>query len=155
MRNLFLAAVSLLVQIGIWFALGSLLVRILKLKEDAVKELIFGYLLYFALFELLAVPMTLAWAPLSLLAGIWGLFLGVLVLLSVIWLSLIHISGYHCTCVNLYAWHEHTVDDSCSGIYFNVREAVSYTHLELFPYRSGGLYHRTHWRKRSWKKHHL
>ncbi len=85
MRNLFLAAVSLLVQIGIWFALGSLLVRILKLKEDAVKELIFGYLLYFALFELLAVPMTLAWAPLSLLAGIWGLFLGVLVLLSVIW----------------------------------------------------------------------
>lgn len=85
MRNLFLAVVSLLVQTGIWFALGSLLVRLLRLEADAAKELIFGYLLYFALFELLAVPMTFAWAPLSLLAGIWSILLGGLVLLSAVW----------------------------------------------------------------------
>lgn len=86
MRELILAALSLVLQTGVCFCMGSLLMRFLKMKADAVQALIFGYLLYFALFELLAVPMTLLLAPLSLLRNVWGCFLAVVVL-AAIWLE--------------------------------------------------------------------
>lgn len=82
MRELFLGIVSVLLQTGAWFALGNLPTRFLKLSKDAAQELVFGYLFYFALFELFAVPMTLAWAPLSVLTKVWTVVLAVLVLCS-------------------------------------------------------------------------
>lgn len=84
MRELFLAFVSVLLQIGAWFALGNLLTRFFKIKEDAAQELVFGYLLYFALFELFTVPMTLTWAPLSVLTKVWVGVLAVLALCSAV-----------------------------------------------------------------------
>ena len=61
MQELILAIVGLILELLVFFCAGSLLTRILKMKAEVTMELVLGYLLYFAVFEILAVPMTLKW----------------------------------------------------------------------------------------------
>lgn len=79
MTNLMLIACGLAVQIFVFFALGSAFLKRIRKKEcSAVLAVISGYLLYFTVFELVALPMVLSLKPLSLLAKVWG----ILVLIS-------------------------------------------------------------------------
>ena len=59
MQELILAIAGLILELLVFFCAGSLLTRILKMKTEVTMELVLGYLLYFAVFEILAVPMTL------------------------------------------------------------------------------------------------
>ena len=65
MQELILAIAGLILELLVFFCAGSLLTRILKMKAEVTMELVLGYLLYFAAFEILAVPMTLKWVKLS------------------------------------------------------------------------------------------
>lgn len=71
MQELILALAGLILELLVFFCAGSLLTRILKIKAEVTMELIIGYLLYFAVFEILAVPMTLKWVKLSTFSHIW------------------------------------------------------------------------------------
>lgn len=79
MRELLTAGVGILIQLTVFFCIGSLLMHKLKMEADTSQALIFGYLLYFAVFEILAVPMTLTWVPLKVLAWVWAVILAVVV----------------------------------------------------------------------------
>ena len=72
MREVILAAVALVLQLAVFYCTGSLLMHVFKGKKDASLELIVGYLAYYAVFEALAVPMTLALVPLSVLPLEWS-----------------------------------------------------------------------------------
>ena len=65
MREACLACIGFVLEFLIFYAAGSLLAKILKIKADISFVFILGYLGYFAVFELLIVPMTLLWVPLT------------------------------------------------------------------------------------------
>ena len=66
------AILGFVLELTIFFCIGSLLMRKMKLKAEASLALVLGYLLYFSVFEFLTVPLTLAWVPLHTLCLIWG-----------------------------------------------------------------------------------
>lgn len=71
MRELILAGVGFCLQLAVFFCIGSLLIRVLKIKAEASKALIFGYILYFAVFEVAVIPATLCWMPLKTFSLLW------------------------------------------------------------------------------------
>lgn len=71
MRELCLACVGLLLESAIFMVCGSLLVKALKIKADLSLTFVLGYLVYFAVFELFFVPMTLMWIPLTQASAVW------------------------------------------------------------------------------------
>lgn len=77
------AILGFVLELTIFFCIGSLLMRKMKLKAEASLALVLGYLLYFSVFEFLTVPLTLAWVPLHTLCLIWGIILAVVVCLSI------------------------------------------------------------------------
>lgn len=86
MTNLMLIACGLTVHIFVFFALGSAFLKILRKKENSsVLAVISGYLLYFTMFELVALPMVLSLKPLSLLAKVWGILILILVGGAAVW----------------------------------------------------------------------
>lgn len=86
MRELILACIGILLQTTVFFCIGSLLMRGLRMKSDASFALILGYLTYFAVFEFLAVPMTLIWAPLKTLSMVWAVILGAVVFAALVFM---------------------------------------------------------------------
>lgn len=86
MANLIIIASALILHIFVFFALGSAFLKLFKNKETtAVLAVISGYLLYFCVFEIIALPMVLSLRPLSLLARVWGVLLGISVAGAVAW----------------------------------------------------------------------
>ena len=75
MREVCLACIGFILEMTIFFAAGRLLSKALKLKEDISLQLILGYLVYFTILEIVVVPMTLLWVPLSYGAVLWVLIL--------------------------------------------------------------------------------
>lgn len=75
MRELVIAAVGFVLQLAVFFCAGSLFMSFLKMKGEAMTAVIAGYLAYFAVFELLAVPMTLLLVPLKMLTAVWAVFM--------------------------------------------------------------------------------
>lgn len=75
MRELCLACIGFVLEFTAFFAVGSLLARIMKMKKDVSLTFILGYLTYFALFELVTVPMTLKWVSLTTAAYVWAGFM--------------------------------------------------------------------------------
>lgn len=80
MQELILAIAGLILELLVFFCAGSLLTRILKMKAEVTMELVLGYLLYFAVFEILAVPMTLKWVKLSTFSYLWMVVMAACVL---------------------------------------------------------------------------
>ena len=80
MQELILAIAGLILELLVFFCAGSLLTRILKMKAEVTMELVLGYLLYFAAFEILAVPMTLKWVKLSTFSYLWMVIMAACVL---------------------------------------------------------------------------
>lgn len=72
MRELCLACAGFALEFIVFYAAGIVLVRILKVKGDCSLTFILGYLVYFAVFELVIVPMTLKWVSLTAAAYIWA-----------------------------------------------------------------------------------
>ncbi len=93
MRELILACIGIALQTTVFFCIGSLLIHGLRIKADASFALVLGYLTYFAVFEFLAVPMTLTWVPLKTLSVVWAAILAVVVLVSFLLLGKQWISG--------------------------------------------------------------
>lgn len=85
MRELVIACMGILIQLTVFFCIGGLLMRVLKMKEDTASALVLGYLCYFTVFEAVAVPMTLLWVRLTVLAIVWAVLLAVIVVCAV-WL---------------------------------------------------------------------
>ena len=85
MREACLACIGFLLEFLIFYAAGSLLAKILKIKADISFVFILGYLGYFAVFELLIVPMTLLWVPFTTAAYVWAVFMAVLVVAAAVW----------------------------------------------------------------------
>lgn len=77
MRELYLAGIGLLLESMIFMAAGSLLTKALKIKADISLRFVLGYLVYFSVFELLFVPMTLLWVSLTRACKIWGVVIGI------------------------------------------------------------------------------
>ena len=71
MRELCLACAGFALEFIVFYAAGIVLARILKIKGDCSLTFILGYLVYFAVFELVIVPMTLKWVSLTAAAYIW------------------------------------------------------------------------------------
>ena len=71
MRELCLACAGFVLEFIVFYAAGIVLARILKIKVDCSLTFILGYLVYFAVFELVIVPMTLKWVSLTAAAYIW------------------------------------------------------------------------------------
>ena len=82
MQELILAIAGLILELLVFFCAGSLLTRILKMKTEVTMELVLGYLLYFAVFEILAVPMTLKWVKLSTFSYLWMVIMACLLYTS-------------------------------------------------------------------------
>lgn len=83
MRMLITAAVSELLQLLIFFSLGSLLMHLFRCKADASLSVAAGYIVYFSLFELVNIPATLMWMPLGTFSRIWAAVLAVLMVLCI------------------------------------------------------------------------
>ena len=75
MREACLASIGFILEMFIFFAAGRLLSKALKLKGGISLQLILGYLVYFAVFEVVTVPMTLLWVSLSRAAALWAVLL--------------------------------------------------------------------------------
>ena len=84
LREACLACIGFVLEFLIFYAAGSLLAKILKIKADISFVFILGYLGYFAVFELLIVPMTLLWVPLTA-AYVGAVFMAVLVVAAAVW----------------------------------------------------------------------
>lgn len=69
------AGIGLFLQLAVFFSMGSLLMKALKMKENASFALIMGYFLYFSVFEIIVVPMIILWVPLRSFSIGWGIFL--------------------------------------------------------------------------------
>lgn len=80
MRELIWASISFVMQMMVFFCMGSLVMWKMKLKKSLSLTFVLGYLFYFAVFEILMVPMTLLWVPLSKATLIW---VGIVFVLSV------------------------------------------------------------------------
>ena len=102
MRELCLACAGFALEFIVFYAAGIVLVRILKVKGDCSLTFILGYLVYFAVFELVIVPMTLKWVSLTAAAYIWaGIMSLVLLAIDHIYFKLTvfhHVSGYLRSC---------------------------------------------------------
>ena len=85
MRELSLACIGFVLEFIVFYAAGSLLVRALKIKTDSSLTFILGYLVYFAVFEIVTVPMTLKRVSLTNAAYIWTGVMGLAVLAALIW----------------------------------------------------------------------
>lgn len=85
MRELILACIGLVLEFIVFYAAGSLLVRALKIKADSSLTFILGYLVYFAIFEIVAVSMTLKWVSLTKATYIWTGVMVLVVLTAMIW----------------------------------------------------------------------
>lgn len=79
MRELIVAAADIVLQLSVFFCIGSLVMHWLKMKAETSLAVILGFLAYFALFELIAVPMTLALVSLKVLTVVWTVLLAVFV----------------------------------------------------------------------------
>ena len=84
MRELSLACIGFVLEFIVFYAAGSLLVRALKIKTDSSLTFILGYLVYFAVFEIVTVPMTLKRVSLTNAAYIWTGVMGLAVLTALI-----------------------------------------------------------------------
>ena len=85
MFTVLLILLSLSLHLLVFFSLGFLTETLLKLKNPSFPRcLVLGYVVYFALFECLVLPMTFLKVRLSVFSIIWGILLCILVLLSVI-----------------------------------------------------------------------
>lgn len=84
MRELVIAAVGFVFQLAVFFCVGSLLMSMMKMKRESMTAVIVGYLAYFAVFELLAVPMTLLLVPLKILTAVWAAFMAAVCVLSLV-----------------------------------------------------------------------
>lgn len=95
MRELCLACMGAVLETAVFFSFGSLLMKVMKMKEEASVALILGYLLYMGIFELIAVPATLLRVPLTTLSYVWAVFMVTAVLAGTVlcgrtWLCQIH-----------------------------------------------------------------
>ena len=84
MRELCLACAGFALEFIVFYAAGIVLVRILKVKGDCSLTFILGYLVYFAVFELVIVPMTLKWVSLTVAAYIWAGIMALVICAAVI-----------------------------------------------------------------------
>ena len=84
MRELCLACAGFALEFIVFYAAGIVLVRILKVKGDCSLTFILGYLVYFAVFELVIVPMTLKWVSLTAAAYIWAGIMALVICAAVI-----------------------------------------------------------------------
>jgi hypothetical protein len=84
MKELCLACIGFVLEFAVFYAVGSLLTRILKMKKDVSLTFILGYLTYFAVFELVTVPMTLKWVSLTTAACIWAGLMIITVIVAII-----------------------------------------------------------------------
>lgn len=73
MREVCLACIGFILEMIIFFAAGRLLSKALKIKGNLSLQLVLGYLVYFAVFEVVMVPMTLLWVPLNVASAVWAL----------------------------------------------------------------------------------
>lgn len=72
MKELCLACIGFVLEFAVFHAAGSLLSRVLKIERDGSLTFILGYMVYFAVFELVMVPMTLKWVSLTVASDIWA-----------------------------------------------------------------------------------
>lgn len=84
MKELCLACIGFVLEFAVFYVVGSLLARILKMKKDVSLTFILGYLTYFAVFELVTVPMTLKWVSLTTAACIWAGLMIITVIVAII-----------------------------------------------------------------------
>ena len=84
MRELCLACAGFVLEFIVFYAAGIVLARILKIKGDCSLTFILGYLVYFAVFELVIVPMTLKWVSLTAAAYIWAGIMALVICAAVI-----------------------------------------------------------------------
>ncbi len=78
----FYSFLAVILNILIYFVFGSLITgRLQKRRFSATLSVITGFFLYYVLFELICIPMTLSFRPLHFLSSIWA---GVLVLAFII-----------------------------------------------------------------------
>ena len=84
MRELCLACAGFALEFIVFYAAGIVLTRILKVKGDCSLTFILGYLVYFAVFELVIVPMTLKWVSLTAAAYIWAGIMALVICAAVI-----------------------------------------------------------------------
>lgn len=75
MIELVKTGLSFLLQLSVFFLIGNCLVKKLKMKQDLSMAVILGYLAYFSVFEVIAVPMILLRVSLKTFSVIWGVFL--------------------------------------------------------------------------------
>lgn len=84
MRELSLACIGILLESMIFMAAGSLLMKALKIKKDISLTFVLGYLLYFSVFDLFFVPMTLLWVSLTSACIVWAVIIGISCVCAVI-----------------------------------------------------------------------
>lgn len=72
MRELILACAAFALQMLIFVAAGSFLIKVLKMKMDISLALILGYILYFSVFGIYMVPLTLNRVSLTVASVIWA-----------------------------------------------------------------------------------
>ena len=87
MIELMRAGIGFVLQLAVFFTAGNLLMKALKMKPDTSMAVILGYLLYFSVFELVTVPMTLMWVPLKPFSAGWGIFLALVMITAVLLLK--------------------------------------------------------------------
>lgn len=85
MSELLKAGIYVICLFFVLFSLGSyVLIDQKKRQIPAASFCIFGFILYFFLFEFIAFPMMVLQRPLSELSIVWGILLGILVIVSCI-----------------------------------------------------------------------
>lgn len=83
MLNVILIPAAVVFHIVVFLSLGFLLEYFLKLETTSCfRTMVFGYVLYFSIFECLALPMTLLHVSLSTFTKIMAILLAVLIFLS-------------------------------------------------------------------------
>ena len=86
MRELMLVPIDIILELLVFFCTGSLLMRVLRMKAETTMAVFMGYLLYFVVFEAVAVPMTLKWVSLTHFAWFWAAVMAAAVLAGGIFL---------------------------------------------------------------------
>ena len=86
MRELMLIPADIILELFVFFCAGGLLMRALKMKAETSMAVFMGYLLYFVVFEVVAVPMTLKWVSLTHFALVWAVIMAATVLAGCIFL---------------------------------------------------------------------
>ena len=81
--NLILAGIVSLVLLTVFGCVGMLVMNRVESKSVSL-TLILGFFVYFALFQVVALPFKLLLLPLSYLSGTWGIFVITLSILAII-----------------------------------------------------------------------